>query len=73
MPMFVITDLDNAGEGLFVVSARDKEQALRKHAKYVPGTPDHPIEIVSCERTDWISLAYATGQRGEGIYVRRLS
>lgn len=66
MSLWAIENLDDAGEGLFVVDADSKEEALRIH-----DTKNGEMEIRSVEQIGWIDLALVTGERGESYYFER--
>lgn len=64
--MWVIENLDDAGEGMFVCDAPDEETALRMHSEKNNG-----VEVTSCEQLPWVDLALVTGERGESYYFER--
>jgi hypothetical protein len=66
MSLWCIENLDDAGEGMFVVDARSKEEALRAHAQ-----KNGDMEVTSCKRIKWVDLALVTGERGESYYFER--
>ena len=62
--MWVIENLDDAGEGLFACDAATKEEALRMHSE------KNKAEVMTCEETPWIDLALVTGVCGESFYIQ---
>jgi hypothetical protein len=73
MSLWCIENLDDAGEGMFIVNARSKEEALKVHAER-----NARLEVTSCERIKWVDLALVTGgievqDWGEGPYKYRVA
>ncbi len=66
MSLWVIENLDDCGEGMFVCEAWSKAEALRIHAKKNKG-----MKVTSCEKLKWVDLALVTGERGEFLYYQR--
>jgi hypothetical protein len=66
MSLWCIENLDDAGEGMFIVDTSSKEVALRHHAKKNP-----QAKVTRCERVRWVDFALVTGERGESYYFER--
>lgn len=66
MALWVIENLDDAGEGMFCVDAGSKGEAMRIHMQKNPG-----LKITSIEKLKWVDLALVTGERGESYYYKR--
>ena len=66
MSLWCIENVDDAGEGMFVVDAGSKGEAMRMHMQKNPG-----LKVTSIERIKWVDLALVTGERGEGYYFER--
>jgi len=68
MSLWCIETVDDAGEGMFVVDARDEQEALAEYAKKHSNCA---CEITSVEQMKWIDLATVSGERGETYYFER--
>jgi hypothetical protein len=66
MSLWCIENLDDAGEGMFLVEAEDEMEALRIHAEKNRG-----MKVTRCEQVAWVDLALVTGERGESSYFER--
>jgi hypothetical protein len=66
MSLWAIENLDDCGEGLFIVDAPSEEEAVRIHDEKEPQTI-----ITSIEQIQWIDLALVTGELGESYYFKR--
>jgi hypothetical protein len=66
--LWCIENLDDAGEGMFLVDARDEQEALSEYAKKHSKCG---CEITSVEQVAWIDLATVSGERGETYYFER--
>lgn len=64
--MWVIENLDDAGEGMFVCDAPNRKAALRIHRRKNKG-----LKVTSCEQIKWVDLALVTGELGESYYSKR--
>jgi len=64
--LWCIENLDDAGEGMFIVDAPDREAALALHAEQNAG-----ITVTSCEQILWVDLALVINEHGEYAYFER--
>lgn len=66
MSLWVIENLDDAGEGMFVCDAPNKKTALKMHDEKNKG-----MKVLDCQRVKWVDLALVTGKLGESYYFER--
>ena len=67
MPLFLIENMDDCGEGMFIVDAASKKDALRMHNKM-----ERHAKVTDISKVKWVSLALVTGERGECYYKERM-
>ena len=66
MALWCIENLDDAGEGMFVIDAGSKGEALRMHMQKNAG-----MKVTSIEKVKWVDLALVSGVLGESYYYER--
>jgi hypothetical protein len=68
MPLWAIENEDEAGEGLFIVDAPNRNAAFKIYR-----LKEGKTKVTVIYLTEWISLATVTGERGETYYFEQRS
>jgi hypothetical protein len=66
MSLWCIENVDDAGEGMFLVDAPSESVARTWHRK-----KNGKLKITSCEKVKWVDLALVSGKLGESYYFER--
>lgn len=64
--LWCIENLDECGEGMFIVDAESLQDAMLAHDDKNP-----QAKITSIEQVEWIDLALVSGELGESYYLER--
>jgi hypothetical protein len=64
--LWCVENLDDNGEGMILLLARDEETARTKAQKMEP-----QARITRCESVLWVNMALVSGERGQSYYFER--